>query len=313
MEDTMKAIMEIIKKAKPDIKPTSQKQYLAQLRKLLSLFETDRLEFLDKPKQVAEKIKDLHFTTQRNIYNSIIVYLKGTTTKQDDKFIKEYIDIRDKLNDQYLEEQQSGKVSKKQEDNLVDISEIQTMISKLNNDVNAIKKKTSFNRSDISTIRAWILLNMLVRIPTRNDASNMLYISQTEYNKLSDKDKEQNNYLVNKRDGLRFIYNFYKTSKAYKENIIEIDKDLQKLLRQYIKLMKFNIGDNIFPMSRNAISQLLLKTSQKYMGKNISTTLIRKSYLSSKYNKLKQEMEADAKKMMHSVQTQQLVYNKSKD
>ena len=84
-------------------------------------------------------------------------------------------------------------------------------------------------------------------------------------------------------------------------------------MRMYIKLMDYKIGDNIMPMSRNAISQLLLKTSKKLMDKNISSTMIRKIYLSSKYGKMKEEMKEDAKMMGHSVATAQKVYTKNSE
>jgi len=54
------------------------------------------------------------------------------------------------------------------------------------------------------------------------------------------------------------------------------------------------------PLSRNSLSQLLLKTSKKYMGKSISTTMLRKIYLSSKYANMKEELEKDNKVMGHS-------------
>jgi len=46
------------------------------------------------------------------------------------------------------------------------------------------------------------------------------------------------------------------------------------------------------------------------MGKSISTTMLRKIYLSSKYSKVKEEMEKDAEIMGHSTQTQGKVYIK---
>jgi len=303
---------EVIRKAKPDIKQTSVQQYVVQLRSLLTIFKKEHLDFLDNFTEVKLKISHLHYTTQRNIYNSIIVYLQGLNDNGvKDETIKQYVDHRNELNLQYSKEQESGIISDKQSPNLVDISEINKMIDTLTKEVKLIKLKPKMTKMDVSTVRAWILLNMLTRIPTRNDASNMLYISQAMYNKLSQEDKENNNYLVNRRSGLVFIYNAYKTSKAYKENIIESPKDLSKMLRAYIKLMDFKIGDNIFPMTRNALSQLLLKTSKKYMGKSISTTLIRKSYLSSKYAGLKEEQLKDSKMMGHSIQTQQAVYVKT--
>lgn len=68
------------------------------------------------------------------------------------------------------------------------------------------------------------------------------------------------------------------------------------------------------PLTRIELSKVLLKYSKKYMGKSISSTLLRKIYLSSKYSDVKDEMEKDSKVMGHSVATQQSVYvKKAKD
>ena len=109
------------------------------------------------------------------------------------------------------------------------------------------------------------------------------------------------------------VLNNYKTSAKYKELDIDIPKDLEKLLRLYIRingmgvLFKSSTGK---PLSRNALSQLLLKETKKRMGKSISTTMLRKIYLSSKYGKVKEEMEKDAKVMGHSTEVAQNVYIK---
>jgi len=57
---------------------------------------------------------------------------------------------------------------------------------------------------------------------------------------------------------------------------------------------------------------LLIKTSKRILNKNISSTMIRKSYMSSKYSGLKEEMEKDAKVMGHSVDVGQSIYTKTK-
>ncbi|NVM20103.1 MAG: hypothetical protein HWN80_20560, partial [Candidatus Lokiarchaeota archaeon] len=64
------------------------------------------------------------------------------------------------------------------------------------------------------------------------------------------------------------------------------------------------------PLTRIELSKTLLKYSEKYLGKKISTTLLRKIYLSSKYSKVKEDMEKDAKMMGNSIATQQAVYVK---
>ena len=54
------------------------------------------------------------------------------------------------------------------------------------------------------------------------------------------------------------------------------------------------------PLTRTELSKTLLKYSQKYLDKSISTTLLRKIYLSSKYGDMKKELEKDNKVMGHS-------------
>ena len=173
---------------------------------------------------------------------------------------------------------------------------------------------------DISFLRAYTLFNMLIRIPTRNDASNMKFISPDDYSDLTLEDKKKNNFLVGTGDpdegeyeDLRFIYNEYKTSANYGEKIIPLDAQLSKIMKLYLHLLRFdNEGDNIFPMTRNAISQLLTKTSVKFTNppKKISSTMIAKIYLSDKYGSIKDEMEKDAKARGHSIKTQQSIYVK---
>jgi hypothetical protein len=66
------------------------------------------------------------------------------------------------------------------------------------------------------------------------------------------------------------------------------------------------------PYTRNALSQLLLKTSQKYLGKNISTTMIRKIVLSDLFADNKKKQQEMAEITGHSVSTMNNVYVKEK-
>lgn len=306
-------LTEKITEVKPNLKPNTIKQYEAQLNKLKKSFDTDDWDFITDIDAVEDSLKHLSYLSQRNMYNAIIVLLLALNSKGDyDETLKDYQQIRDVLNDQYSTEQSEGKVLDSQKDKLVNISVIEEMIETMKKEilVRKLKTKTKLTQNDITLVRAYTLYSMLVRIPTRNDFSNLQYISQTQYKKLKDEEKVENNYLVDQRGNMKIILNQYKTSKKYGENIISIPADLKKILNSYIKIMDFKINDNIFPLSRNALTQLLTKTSERYIGKKISTTAIRKSYLSSKYGDLKKEMEADSKMMGHSVQVAQSTYTK---
>jgi predicted transport protein len=307
-------IHDTIQQARPNLKDISIKQYEQQLKKLKNLFETESYDFLSKPKEVESKLEGLHYTSVRNTYNAIIVLLLALNKDSTyDKLIEQYTELRDQLNTKYEEEQKSGVISDKQKNNFASMEEINKLLSQLKTEITQLKKKKTLTQRDVSTIRSWILFNMLIRIPTRNDASNMLYITQRAYKNLSQKDKEEHNYLVNERNNMKFIYNVYKTSKKYGENIIHVPADLKPMIRTYLKLMDYKTGDNIFPMSRNAISQLLSKTSKRIIDKSVSSTLVRKIYMSEKYAKVKEEMKADSKLLGHSVSMGQSVYTKSKE
>ena len=102
-----------------------------------------------------------------------------------------------------------------------------------------------------------------------------------------------------------FVLNKYKTAKKYEELNLPIeDKSLKKIIRFYLKhngmgvMFKTSTGKSI---TRTELSKLLIKFSKKYMNKSISTTLLRKIYLSSKYGDMKKEMEADSKVLGHDV------------
>jgi len=311
---------EIIKKARPNIKDNSVKMYVSNLEKLKKLFKTDNYDFLKDEKKVLEKLDNLSDNTIRNYLNAVLIYLMAVNSKGDlDEEVKTYTDLRDDLNKKYEENQASGKISEKQKENFVDISEIYKMIETMGNEIKdkKIKKKENLTPKDKQLLMTYVILNIYVRLPMRNDVAGMESISKRQYNKLTAEEKKEKNFLVVEKAKMQFILNKYKTSAKYEENKIDIPKDLEKLLRLYVRingmgvLFKTGTGN---PLTRNALSQLLIKTSKKYMdGKSISTTMLRKIYLSSKYSDVKEEMANDAKVMGHSVNTAQKIYVKDKD
>ncbi len=301
----------VIQKARPNLRPASITQYEANLRKVRRLFGADSYDFLKSPAKVEDKIKDLHFTTRRNILNAIIVFLLAIDKDNKmEKLISEYSEVRDQLNQKYIDDNKSGVISEKQKVNFAKMDEIDDMVERLRLEVNALKKKDRMTQNDISRLRAYVIFSMLKRLPTRNDMSGMKLINQTMYKKLTQEEKEANNFLVDQKTKMKFVYNVYKTSKKYGENVIEVPDDLKPILRMYIKTMGIKNGDVMFAMTRNAISQLLTKQSQRLIGKKISSTMMRKIYLSDKYSEVNDEKEKDAKIMGHDVKTANLVYTK---
>ena len=311
-------LTDLITDFKPHVKEKTIKMYVNNIRKLFKMIhgddEFESLNFLNNIKKVGDTLEGLHFTTRRNYFNAIIVSLQSA--KEKEELLDKYIELRDELNKQYDDEQATGVVSDKQKDNLINIEEIYKMLHDIAGEIRdkKIKKKEELLQKDHLLIMTYFLINLYVRYPFRNDVAGMEAITKRAYNKLSDPDKKDNNFLVIEKNKMFFVLNEYKTSKKYKEKTIEIeDNEFKKLIRMYIRingmgvLFKSSTGK---ALSRNGISQLLLKTFKKRLGKNISTTLLRKIYLSSKYSDMKEEMIKDSFVMGHSMDTALKVYVK---
>ena len=306
---------ELIMKARPNLKPNTIKMYIFNLNKLKKLFQAEDLKFLSKVTEVKEKIKDLHYTTQRNFYNAIIVYLRAGETNEE--LIEKYDTMRNELNEQYKTDNESGKISEKQKNNFVDIQEVKDMINKMEAEIKkeGLKKKENLTAKEKQLIQVFTIYSILLKIPLRNDLAGMEAISRKKYKTLTDKDKEENNYLVVDKAKMEFVLNEYKTARKYKQKNIIIPKELEKIVRMYLRkngmgiLFKTGTGT---PLTRNALSQLLIKTSQSYMNKNISTTMIRKIVLSDMFADTKKEMEKMSEITGHSVETMNSVYVKEK-
>tara|TARA_R110000822_G_scaffold226975_1_gene359588 strand:+ start:62 stop:1048 length:987 start_codon:yes stop_codon:yes gene_type:complete len=318
--------MEEIQKARPHLKPNTIKQYETHLNKLKKIFESDNWDFLSDPEKVAEKLEDKAYTSRRNTYNAVIVLLMALN--HDEKYsdlISVYDKMRNELNSQYDSEMASGKISDKQKGNFAEYEEIEKMISEMENEIKSkgLKKKGILKGKDKELLMVWTIYNMLIRIPTRNDMSGQTLISKTLYNKLTDEEKKNNNYLVKEKGKMWGVYNEYKTSKKYGEKKLDIPKDLEKILNVYLTRTGVKNGDVLFTsstgkeLSRNAISQLLMKTSKRYLnGKSVSTTMMRKIVAShhfgadSEFGKLKAKQEELANKMGHSTDVMDKVYIK---
>jgi len=296
-----------ISKSRPNLKSNTVKQYTVNLNKLKKIYESDDYDFLSNAKDVMNKLKDKHYLSQRNTLNAIIVFLLALNKdKKYDELIEEYSKLRDELNDKYSEEQSSGVISDKQSKNFSTTEEVYEMINKMGDDLKSIKKKKieDITKKEMQLLQAYTLFNIYARMPFRNDVAGMTAIKKSEYNKLSNEEKKENNYLVVEKNGLFFVLNKYKTAKKYEELDLPIeDQALKKILRYYLKingmgvLFKTSTGK---PITRTELSKILIKYSKQYLGKSISTTLLRKIYLSSKYGDMKKELEKDNKVMGHS-------------
>ena len=297
------------------------KMYISNINKLYKILgnedEMEDLDWLTDVEKITDILSDKHFTTLRNYLNSIIVSLQ--VTEYPEELIKEYQSIRDEFNDKYIKENSTGVISAKQEENFATMDEINGVIKEMKEEIDSKKLfRKDITPKEKALVQMYIIINILTQYPFRNDLAGMKLIKKKPFNNLSIDEKKKNNYLLQDGNKFYFILNEYKTQAKYGEKKILVEKNnLPSLLRKYIPLLDSEylfVSSTGKPISRNSLTQVLSKTFEKYLGKKISTTLLRKIYMSSKYDpKINKEMEKDAEIMGHSKETGQLIYTKSKE
>lgn len=296
------------------------KMYISNINKLYKILgneeDMEDLDWLTDVEKITDILSDKHFTTLRNYLNSIIVSLQ--VAEYPEELIKEYQSIRDEFNDKYIKENSTGVISAKQEENFATMDEINGVIKEMKEEIDSKKLfRKDITPKEKALVQMYVMINILTQYPFRNDLAGMKLIKKKGFNNLSMDEKKKNNYLLQDKNDFYFILNEYKTQAKYGEKKIKVEKNnLPSLLRKYIPLLDSEylfVSSTGKPISRNALTQVLSKTFEKYLGKKISTTLLRKIYMSSKYQGTKEEMEKDAEILGHDVGTGQLVYTKKKE
>lgn len=206
-------------------------------------------------------INDNSFKNYLNILSVITSHLKTINTQIYQQLTKTgiYINksIQDKREDNILEEKDEGKI--------IDL-EKETVLK-------TIEK--------IADIEDRLIYGIYTLIPSRRLEWRMTKIT-TESNTENLKD---GNYIIISKV-YKAVFNEYKTAKTYKQQIIDIPKELKDIIDRYISIKQLKDGDNLFGLSRDNrelyseanFSKKLSNIFKKIYNKDITLRFIRMSW-----------------------------------
>ena len=312
---------EIIKKLEDKgLSPNSIKMYVRNLEILNDDLPLKNINFLKDKDVIINKISNRKPTTQRSYLVSITVIL-GVLKGENKQINKLYDDYYKTMMEtiSVIRNNHTNEVPEEKKENFITWKEVEQKHNELKTKVENFIKNKEINTNQYNTLLDYVILSLYVFHPPRRN---------TDYQKLFITDKSQNlplnmNYLD--LSSKKFVFNVFKTAKKEGQVVIDIDPRLFEVIQMYLKFhplfpqqkklqknisIPFLVDVNGKPFEKvNDMTRIL----NRIFGKRIGSSMLRSIYLTDKYSDLKKEQETDAKKMSHSVSTQQNEYVKNKD
>jgi hypothetical protein len=306
-------IANVIQKNRPNIKLSSLKQYVGTLRKLVERTGIKLEDINSDPDGTIEKVKEVaneyRYNTLKNVFISLIVFSNNEQAKQ------KYEPHLNKYNEKYYEEMAKGNYAPTQKDKQdITLEQVKEVLKIYRNKANEIlsKKPKQITAEQHDDLTNYLILELYIGDDpccVRNDYRDVMLSDSTGTKKaLSDKN---NNYYMYKTG--TFVINRHKTD-GIEPLIFTVGKELKDFIKKYISFSKgipyLIYNNNIEPYSTSAFSNRLVRLFKEHLGVNIGSTMLRHIVLTDKFHDTKEEMKKMAKKMAHSVHTQQLIYTK---
>ena len=285
MSDLKSLLQEKIKENRPNLSTSSVKTYISILSNLYKKLNGEgNIEwFNEEHDEILKYLGDKNDQTRKTTLSSLFILTN----------LKEYQSVMNTIMKKVNDDYKNQKMNEKQKDNWISVNEIKEKYNVLSVDANLMLNKKKILNENI--MMEFLLMSFLggVVIPPRRslDYSEM---------KIRNYDVKTDNYYK----GNKFYFNKYKTVKTYGLQILDVPKELNNVLKRWIKI---NTNDYMIYSSNNKKLSCpqITRILNKVFGKNISTSMLRHIYLTNVYKDVPQinKMENLANEMGHSIST----------
>lgn len=265
------------------LSPNTLKLYESNLKRLNNGDLPSSPSFLKNTAAIEKKIEKYSTNTKKSYYITIVSYLKDKKVPK--KLLKHYTDIMDNMNKNYKEN--SNQKTETQTKNWMEWTDVLNHYKTL--------PSNSLER---------LVLSLFVLQPPRRSKDYFLMKVVPKYSETMDK---QFNYY----DGEKMYMNNYKTKGTYGTQVIDVPHDLVSVIQSYYPMKGnfepfFLLQKDGKRLADNGITRILNKS----FGKNISSSMLRNIYLTSKYGDTEKAMDKDSAAMGTSKQMISQVYTK---
>jgi len=298
------------------------------INKLIMLNEKNcfnNLGFLKRNKeQIIEFLTQYEKTTEISFLTAIVSCL--STVKDQHLYKTIYKFYSDLLNEkQGIENKKdTGKKSETQKNNWIEWDDVIAKWNTYKQKVDIFKNDRSIGRIQMEMLIDFVVLSLYVLIPPRRNQDFLLMYGITKDFNKDDMDKNKNYFDYQNEE---FIFNNYKTKKFYNTQTEEIPEELMDVLEIWIKhhpYLRVHPKAKEFKLlcasdgsvgGTDLVNYITLRLNKIFDKKKISSSILRHSYISSKFGKEFQEMKKISASMGHSEKEQRAYakYDSSSD
>lgn len=320
--DYLSTLITQLKEKRPNLADGSVSMYRGGIISLFknvndknSIKSFTNLDWLDDIENVSKEISDMPLQTQKILLQSASVFLDA---QGKDELVKKYraaLFVVKKLHDKETEGQ--NKTAKEEENwcSWKSLEKVRNNYKQQLMNLGLLDAKITPDKvkpSQMALFQKWVITSLYTYQPPVRADYAMDILSQSEYDAVPDEEKSKNNYLViNKREKF-FHFNKYKTHNLHGDKRVKVNKPMNAVLNKWLNVNKsgwllLNVKKE--PVNENQLGKAVTIAFEP-CGKHIGINMLRKIYLTEKYQHEKAEKKADADAMLHSVSTQQKEYVK---
>lgn len=322
-EDFYKEAFDKIKLIKPNVKDSTINSYLLNIKKISKeLFVSDKpsVLFFKDTTSIRKYVSDMKsLASQKNMITSILVLCKACLSTITQETLDIYIEYHKELSKKQEESYLDNVKTEREEQNWITRQDMQDKIISLEDEIINWNSKLS-KRMLIDKIQQHLILNLYYLLPPlRNDYVAVKVVNDPEFEKDETLIDTAYNYI--NISTKRLLLCKYKTDKYYGIKKIDVPELLIEIIENWEEVKHLHYKEklthnflllnttNLSPMKHNTLTKYLNKI---FSPKKVSTTILRKVYLSEKYPVVNtyREQLLDSHIMGHSIGTQKLIYSK---
>jgi hypothetical protein len=315
MSQTLKEIISI---NKPTLSQSSIKTYLSGIRTLgqkLDITLNKPEDFVIHKDKLIKHLKDMDgLQNGKTKLSGIMAILKPINVDDQEKLdketkdaIKEYGNLMMLLKKRFDETAMDQEMNTVQKANFLPWNEITDIYNRLRKVAEPLFKIEPKHASNdiIDILLHYVLLSLYVLIPPRRS----LDYTVMKVKNFDEGENSKDNYLLDIKGKWVFVFNNYKNASRLGRQSVELSTPLKKIIKNWLKfntqsdyLIPNKLGRQVQPNKINSMLNEIFK-------RNIGASLLRHSYITSKYGKIDlNEMHEDAEKMGQSNVTTLLKY-----